>query len=97
MHLQAHHIGGISTIIPNSPTNPVAASRATTTPNINNPPKSKVKKGTEKENVLANKGWMFRQRGSKKCRILQVNRVMRSKMYREISKGIFNQKKACVC
>ena len=47
--------------------------------------------------MLANKGWMFKQRGSKKCRILQVNRVMRSKMYREISKGIFNQKKSlCV-
>jgi len=56
MYLQAHHIGGISTIIPNSPTNPVAASRATTAPNINNPPKSKVKKGTKKENMLANKG-----------------------------------------
>ena len=95
--MQPHRIGGISTIIPNSPTNPAAASRATTAPNINDPPKYKVKKGTKKENMLANKGWMFRQRGSKKCRILQVNQVMRSKMYREISKGIFNQKKACVC
>jgi glyoxylase-like metal-dependent hydrolase (beta-lactamase superfamily II) len=42
MHLHAYHIGGISMIIPDTPPNPVAVSRATT-PNINNPLKSKVK------------------------------------------------------
>ena len=42
MHLQARHVGHISTINPDTPTNLAAAGRATTSPNINNPQRSKV-------------------------------------------------------
>ena len=43
MHLQARHVGGISTINHDTQTNLAAVGRATTSPNINNPPRSKVK------------------------------------------------------
>ena len=50
MHLQAHHVGGISTINHDTQTNLVVAGCATTSPNINNPPRSKVE-WYEKEKI----------------------------------------------
>ena len=67
MHLWAHHVGGISTINPDTQTNLTVAGHTTTSPNINHHQDQKLN-GMEKRKYAIAKG-MNAQANRNKCRI----------------------------